>query len=47
MAPWLHVFNRAYDAGPYRRGALDYASPPRPTLSDADYAWARQRLEAK
>lgn len=42
-----HVFNRAYDAGPYRRGALDYAAPPHPTLSDADYAWARQRLEAK
>lgn len=47
MDPWQHVFNRAYDAGPYRRGALDYASPPHPTLSDADYAWARQRLEAK
>lgn len=39
-----HVFNRAYDAGPYRRGAIDYGSPPRPPLDDADYAWARDRL---
>lgn len=39
-----HVFNRAYDNGPYRRGAIDYDSPPHPPLADADYAWARQRL---
>lgn len=40
-----HVFNRAYDAGPYQRGALDYSSPPHPPLAEADYAWARQRME--
>lgn len=39
-----HVFNRAYDAGPYRRGALDYGSPPHPPLAEADYAWARRQL---
>lgn len=33
-----HVFNRAYDAGPYQRGALDYDSPPHPPLAEADYA---------
>ncbi|HQU46607.1 MAG TPA: DUF4058 family protein, partial [Pirellulales bacterium] len=39
-----HVFNRAYDGGPYRRGAIDYDSPPHPPLADADYAWARKQL---
>ncbi|MGH7136468.1 MAG: DUF4058 family protein, partial [Pirellulales bacterium] len=39
-----HAFNRAYDAGPYQRGALDYDSPPHPPLAEPDYAWARQRL---
>ena len=23
-----YVFDRAYDTGPYRRGAVDYAGPP-------------------
>jgi hypothetical protein len=41
-----HVFNRAYDAGPYQRGAIDYDSPPHPPLTESDYAWARQRLSA-
>lgn len=39
-----HVFNRAYDSGPYRRGALDYGSPPHPPLSEADDVWAREQL---
>jgi hypothetical protein len=35
------VFNRAYDTGPYRRGAVDYASPPpEPPLGEEDAAWA-------
>ena len=34
------VFNRAYDGGPYRRGAVDYAKPPEPPLSGDDAGWA-------
>ena len=34
------VFNRAYDGGPYRRGAVDYARPPEPPLSGDDAGWA-------
>ena len=38
------VFNRAYDTGPYRRGAVDYsAPPPPPALGDEDAAWAAER----
>jgi hypothetical protein len=37
------VFNRTYDTGPYRRGAVDYsAPPPPPALSDEDAAWAAE-----
>jgi Protein of unknown function (DUF4058) len=37
------AFNRAYNSGPYRRGAVDYASaPPEPLLGDADAAWAAE-----
>jgi hypothetical protein len=37
------VFNRAYDGGPYRRGAVDYAGAvPEPGLSDEDRAWAAE-----
>ncbi|MFI5453835.1 MAG: DUF4058 family protein [Isosphaerales bacterium] len=37
------VFNRAYDGGPYRRGAVDYASPPPdPPLGAAEAAWAAE-----
>lgn len=35
-----YVFNRAYDGGPYRRGAVDYSAPPDPPLPEADAAWA-------
>jgi hypothetical protein len=37
------VFNRAYDTGPYRRGAVDYAKlPPAPRLDPEDAAWAAE-----
>ena len=34
------VVNRAYDGGPYLRGAVDYTRPPTPPLSPADAEWA-------
>ncbi len=38
------IFNRAYDTGPYRRGAVDYsAPPPPPALGDEDAVWAAER----
>ena len=38
------VFNRAYDTGPYRRGAVHYsAPPPPPALGDEDAVWAAER----
>jgi hypothetical protein len=40
-----HVFNRVYDRGPYRRGAVDYEGPTDPPLSGADAAWAEQLLK--
>jgi Protein of unknown function (DUF4058) len=37
------VFNRAYDGGPYRRGAVDYAGTPSdPLLTPEDAAWAAE-----
>jgi hypothetical protein len=37
------IFNRAYDTGPYRRGAVDYAGPvPAPALDPDDAAWAAE-----
>jgi hypothetical protein len=37
------VFDRAYDTGPYRRGAVDYAGPvPAPALDKPDAAWAAE-----
>lgn len=41
-----YVFNRAYDEGPYRRGAVDYRSPPNPPLAEEDQAWAAGLLKA-
>lgn len=38
------VFNRVYDGGPYRRGAVDYGRPPEPPLPDDQAAWAEVRL---
>jgi hypothetical protein len=38
-----YVFNRTYDTGPYRRGAVDYSGPlPAPRLSAEDTAWAAE-----
>jgi hypothetical protein len=38
-----YVFNRTYDTGPYRRGAVDYSqTPPAPRLSAEDAAWAAE-----
>jgi hypothetical protein len=36
-----YVFDRAYDTGPYRRGAVDYAVPA-PALDEKDAAWAAE-----
>jgi Protein of unknown function (DUF4058) len=41
------IFNRAYDGGPYRRGAVDYASTPSdPLLTAEDTAWAAELTRA-
>ncbi len=40
------VFDRVYDDGPYRRGAVDYSKPPEPSLSGADAKWAEERARA-
>ena len=39
-----YVFHRAYDSGPYRRGAIDYDGPPHPPLTPEDTAWATELL---
>ncbi|SIO38828.1 Protein of unknown function [Singulisphaera sp. GP187] len=39
-----YVFNRAYEGGPYRRGAVDYTRPPSPPLSETDATWAELLL---
>ena len=37
------IFERAYDTGPYRRGAVDYGGPvPAPALEEKDAAWASE-----
>ena len=33
------VFDTTYDTGPYNRGAVDYAKPPRPALNAEDTGW--------
>jgi hypothetical protein len=38
------VFAADYDAGPFRRGAVDYQRPPDPPLAPDDAAWADQLL---
>ncbi len=41
------VFNRAYNTGPYRRGAVDYAKrPPFPRLDPEDAVWAAELTRA-
>ncbi|HEY3965938.1 MAG TPA: DUF4058 family protein [Planctomycetaceae bacterium] len=39
------VLNRAYDRGPYSRGAIDYAELPVPPVRGADATWANELLE--
>jgi hypothetical protein len=38
------ALNRAYDAGPYRRGAVDYTAPPVPPLQGEDAGRAEAML---
>jgi hypothetical protein len=40
------VVNKAYDEGPYWRGAVNYDRAPSPPLSDADAAWAAELIAA-
>ncbi len=40
------AFNRVYDTGPYRRGAVNYGQPPEPPLVGDQVAWAEQLLHA-
>jgi hypothetical protein len=41
------AFNRAYDSGPYRRGAVDYhGPPPEPPMDDENAAWAAELTRA-
>lgn len=41
------VFQRAFDGGPYLRGAVDYSQPPDPALRDEDVPWAEARLRSR
>jgi hypothetical protein len=34
-----------YDAGPYRRGILNYSQPPKPPLSEEWRVWAAERVQ--
>jgi hypothetical protein len=40
------VVNRAYDNGPYRRGAIDYGQPPQPPVPAELAEWLEQQLRA-
>jgi hypothetical protein len=41
------AFNRAYDSGPYRRGAVDYAiPPPEPAMDHQSDVWAAELTSA-
>jgi hypothetical protein len=42
-----HAFNRAYEGGPYRRGAVDYSRPPQPPLTAEAATWAEQVLRER
>jgi hypothetical protein len=39
-----HVFNQAYDGGPYARGAVDYNNPPDPPVRQELADWLAKRL---
>jgi hypothetical protein len=40
------VFKQVYDAGPYRRGAVNYSEAPVPPLEGNDATWAEEILRA-
>ena len=40
------AFNRTYDGGPYRRGAIDYTKPPNPALNDEQELWRTKLMNA-
>jgi hypothetical protein len=40
------VMSRAYDSGPYLRGAVDYSKEPEPPLPPEKATWAAQCLQA-
>jgi hypothetical protein len=39
-----YAMNRAYETGPYLRGAVDYTAAPDPPLSPQDREWAAELL---
>ena len=41
-----YCFDRTYDAGPYRRGGVNYADPPTPPLPAELRPWAADRVAA-
>ena len=41
-----YAFQRAYDGGPYQRGAVDYDKPPQPPLVGEWAAWAEEKVRA-
>lgn len=38
------AFDRAYDGGPYSRGAVDYRGVPEPPLGEGDLGWVRKLI---
>lgn len=40
------IFQKVYDSGPYRRGAVDYSAEPRPALESAMQHWATKLIAA-
>lgn len=41
-----YLFQQVYDAGPYRRGAVNYGQPPEPALPEEREKWAAERVRA-
>ncbi len=41
------AFDRVYDTGPYRRGAVDYSAELDPPLSGDDMPWLAERLRSR
>ena len=39
------AFQRAYDGGPYRRGAVDYSRPPYPALNEDQDKWRAELMK--